>query len=118
MRSTLDLINELENEAENFIIVAIAVGFERETKFVFHKPGEQQQIMEQLNEAIQKGGEPIGLVGIRQDQATKSRTFYTRPLAEFQGEAWVEKYLDSLMGAIRVGFEEAGGVSVPKPQRN
>ncbi len=59
MRKTADLVNEMLSEAKTALIVAIVVGFEQETKFVFST---QKQPLRDLNDLIQKGGSPIGLL--------------------------------------------------------
>ena len=59
MRSTLDLIEELEMEADKATIAALAVGFESTTIFVISDQPDRQEL---LNEAVSNGGVPIGLV--------------------------------------------------------
>ena len=59
MRKTSDLIEEMLTEAKSAWLVAIAVGFENETKFVFSS---RRHPLEELNQLVQKGGSPIGLL--------------------------------------------------------
>ena len=58
MRTTAEVIAELETEAERFTHVALAVGFENTTLFIMS--GEDRKISK-LNQMIEQGGEPIGL---------------------------------------------------------
>ena len=66
MRKTSDLVNEMRPEAKGAWLVAIAVGFEKETKFVFSS---QKQPLGELNQLVQKGGSPIGLLRFDKDSA-------------------------------------------------
>ena len=59
MRKTSDLVNEMLKEAKGAWLVAIVVGFENETQFVFSS---QKQPLGELNRLVQKGGSPIGLL--------------------------------------------------------
>jgi hypothetical protein len=59
-RSTVDLIEELEQEAGDFTEVALAGGFESSTIFVFSSDADRQQ---KLYDAVIQGGEPIGFFG-------------------------------------------------------
>ncbi len=52
MRKTSDLVQEMRTEAKNAFLVAIAVGFENETKFVFSSSAHP---LEDLNKLVQSG---------------------------------------------------------------
>lgn len=119
-RTTKDLIDEFEGEAENFTIAAIAVAFKHETKFVFYKRGKQPSMLEQLNEEVNKGGEPVGIVGIRRGAAADTLSIGWRTFAELEGETWVENYFDGLMDAFLMGAKAIGAeiLSVPKHRRH
>lgn len=100
MRNTIDLITELDREAPKFFTISIAVGFERETKFVFANDPNRQRVLAEL---VQAGGEPVGLIGITQEPGLVSGyvvTGYTRPFEEFAGEPWVEEYLSQLTRTV------------------
>jgi hypothetical protein len=92
MRKTSDLVNEMLAEAKNAWLVAIAVGFEQETKFVFSS---QKQPLGDLNQLIQNGGSPIGL--LRFDKVDGSVQGSFRPFEEYANEEWAQKYLAGLL---------------------
>jgi len=92
MRKTSDLVNEMLTEAKKAWLVAIAVGFENETKFVFSS---QRHPLEELNQLVQKGGSPIGL--LRFDKETSAIQGSYRPFEEYENEAWVKDYLAGLL---------------------
>jgi len=96
MRKTTDLINEMLKEAKNAWLVAIAVGFENETRFVFSS---QKQPLGELNQLVQKGGYPIGLLRFVKE-GTEIQGSY-RPFDEYTDEDWVKKYLAGLLDNTR-----------------
>jgi hypothetical protein len=59
MRSTPDLIAELDEEAKNHWIVVMAVDLETSITFVQAK---DENRLAMLNSAIQEGGTPVGLI--------------------------------------------------------
>jgi hypothetical protein len=91
MRSTVDLIEELEMEAGNFTHVALAVGFEKTRTFIF---ADKPDRLQQLNDAVSAGGEPIGFLGI--DFHNRILSVQTRTLEEYETEEWAAKYLSAL----------------------
>jgi hypothetical protein len=102
-RTTADLIEELESEAQNFTMIALAVGFEKETKFVF---GTDAGKLEKLNRLIERGGKPIGYLG--QLVLEPGRTMIkTRPLEEYAAVEWVRRYLEALVASFGRELEEA-----------
>jgi hypothetical protein len=94
-RSTIDLIKELEQEAGNFTEVALAVGFESTTIFVFSSDPDRQQ---KLDDAVIQGGEPIGFFGY--DFHNKLLSVQTRAVADAD-EEWVGGYLNALTETFR-----------------
>jgi hypothetical protein len=92
MRKTSDLVNEMLNEAKNAWLVAIAVGFENDTRFVFSS---QKQPLGELNQLVQKGGSPIGLLRFDKE-GTEIQGSY-RPFEEYANEEWAKKYLAGLL---------------------
>jgi hypothetical protein len=92
MRKTSDLVNEMHAEAKNAWLVAIAVGFEGETKFVFSR---QKHPLEALNQMVQNGGSPLGLLRFEKDKTKVQGSF--RPFEEYASEEWVVKYLAGLL---------------------
>lgn len=92
MRKTSDLVEEMLTEAKNTWLVAIAVGFEKETKFVFSS---RRHPLEELNQLVQKGGSPIGLLRFDKENSTIQGSY--RPFEEYEKEEWVKNYLAGLL---------------------
>jgi hypothetical protein len=92
MRKTSDLVNEMRNEAKNAWMVAIAVGFESDTKFVFSST---RYPLEELNNLIKSGGSPIGLLRFDQE-GTELQGSY-RPFEEYENVTWAKEYLAGLL---------------------
>lgn len=92
MRKTADLINEMLTEAKNAYLVAIAVGFEDDTRFVFSS---QKQPLAALNQLVQKGGSPIGLLRFDKENSQVQGSY--RPFEEYANEEWAKKYLAGLL---------------------
>jgi hypothetical protein len=92
MRETSDLVGEMLAEAKTAWLVAIAVGFENDTKFVFSS---QMQPLAALNRLVEKGGYPIGL--LRFDKQNSKVEGSYRPFEEYANEEWVQKYLAGLL---------------------
>jgi len=92
MRKTSDLVNEMLAEAKNAYLVAIAVGFENDTQFVFSS---QKQPLGELNQLIKKGGSPIGLLRFDKENSQIQGSF--RPFEEYADEEWAKKYLAGLL---------------------
>jgi hypothetical protein len=99
MRSTADLIEELKNESDRFTRVALVVGFEASTEFVWKGDPEA---LEKLNSLVGTGGNPVGMIAYVFDP--ESVTYYTRRLEEYANEEWVENYLERLIGTIEEGM--------------
>jgi len=92
MKKTSDLVNEMLTEAKKAWLVAIAVGFENETKFVFSS---RRHPLEELNQLVQKGGSPLGLLRFDKENSTIQGSY--RPFEEYENEAWVKEYLAGLL---------------------
>lgn len=92
MRKTSDLINEMLAEAKKAWLVAIVVGFENETLFVFSS---QKQPLQELNRLVQKGGSPIGLLRFDKDGSDLQGSY--RPFEEYADAEWAKKYLAGLL---------------------
>lgn len=91
-RSTADLIRELEAEAEFCTTVALAVGFENTTLFVFSGANDN---LKTLNDMVLAGGEPIGLLRYHSHEDGHV-TIACRTLEEYAVEPWAQDYLESL----------------------
>jgi len=92
MRKTTDLITEMLQEAKSAWLVAIAVGFENDTQFVFSS---QKQPLGELNQLVQKGGSPIGLLRFDKENGVIQGSF--RPFEEYENEEWARNYLAGLL---------------------
>ncbi len=93
MRKTSDLVNEMLDEAKkNAWLVAIAVGFENETKFVFSST---RRPLEELNNLVKSGGSPIGLIRFDKEGTDLQGSY--RPFEEYEKEAWAKEYLAGLL---------------------
>jgi len=92
MRKTSDLVQEMVDEAKKAWLVAIAVGFQQETKFVFSSGSHH---LEDLNRLVKNGGSPIGL--LRFDKENSSVQGSYRPFEEYANESWVNEYLAGLL---------------------
>jgi hypothetical protein len=92
MRKTSDLVQEMRTEAKNAYLVAIAVGFENDTKFVFSSSAHP---LEDLNKLVQSGGAPLGLLRFEKENTTVQGSY--RPFEEYGNEPWVTGYLSGLL---------------------
>jgi len=92
MRETSDLVNEMRTEAKNAWLVAIAVGFEKETKFVFSS---STHPLEDLDTLVKTGGAPIGLLRFEKENTTVQGSY--RPFGEYENDPWVADYLSGLL---------------------
>lgn len=93
-RSTVDLAKELIERTA----AAIIVGFEKETKYIWRQSKELEVIVNELNELVVAGGEPIGLV------FQEGGRISLQPLREYSQAVWVRKYLTSLIGSIELAL--------------
>ena len=92
MRKTSELIDEMRAEAKNTWLVAIAVGFETETQFVFSS---RKHPLEELDQLVRKGGSPVGLLKFEKENSTVQGSY--RPFAEYENVDWAKRYLAGLL---------------------
>lgn len=92
MRKTSDLVNEMLREAKGAVVVAIAVGFADDTRFVFSTA---RQPLSELNRLIDRGGHPVGLLRFDREGLEIQGSF--RPFEEYAQEEWVKGYLSGLL---------------------
>ncbi|MDO9326957.1 MAG: hypothetical protein Q7T80_18570 [Methanoregula sp.] len=92
MRNTSDLVNEMLTEAKKSFLVAIAVGFPNETKFIFSSG---KFPLKDLNKLVQLGGSPIGLLRFEKENAMIQGSY--APFFEYEKEPWVGEYLAGLL---------------------
>jgi hypothetical protein len=100
-RTTVDLIEELEAEKNNFTDVALAIGFDSTTTFIF---ATEDGKLDKLNGAVEAGGEPVGFLGI--DIHNGLLSIQQHPLREYAEEEWVEQYLYTLASTLREKLKE------------
>ena len=92
MRKTSDLVDEMLAEAKKTWLVAVAVGFQNETKFVFSS---RKHPLEELDQLVKNGGSPIGLLRFDKEDTTIQGSY--RPFMEYENEEWAQKYLAGLL---------------------
>lgn len=103
-RPTTALIEELRAVAveDGIPFAAIIVGFERTTEFVLWN-GDAEAALRDLNEKVERGGEPIGLAGF--DLAETGGVIRMRPFEEYADEEWVDDFLNGLAGDFKLFAE-------------
>ncbi len=102
-RGTRDLIEELNRESKQFNLVALVVGFEKRSDFVY---ASDENSLEKLNGLLEAGGEPIGLIGITLDKNVG--IIRVRALQEYEDQEWVKGYLGELVATIGQGIIASG----------
>ena len=95
-RTPSDIIEEFDALIDEDLIrkkdmMALVVGFETETKFIFnHEPDK----LEKLNAMVESGGNPIGYMRI--EQSKEEMAIEAKPLIEYAEEEPIIKYLEDL----------------------
>jgi hypothetical protein len=97
MRTTIDLIHELEAEAQRFTGVALA-GFDKTTTFIF---ADDPKRLGKLNEAVEAGGQPVGMLAFNLEDGGHRLQLFSRPIAECTEMPMVQNYLNSLTQTLR-----------------
>jgi len=92
MRNTSDLVNEMLAEAKKTFLVAIAVGFTTETKFVFSSA---KFPLKDLNTLVKRGGFPVGLLRFEKEKTAIQGSYH--PFFEYEKEPWAGEYLAGLL---------------------
>jgi len=82
----------MQGEAKKAWLVAVAVGFENETKFVFSSG---KNPLEVLNSLVRQGGAPIGLLRFDKEDSSVQGSY--RPFEEYENQPWVNDYLAALL---------------------
>lgn len=104
MRSTEDLISELEQESKAHFTCSIAIGFADTSIFIRSTDANRLRL---LNEAITNGGIPLGLILV--DKLPGTVTVTHRIYPEYASEEQATEYMDGLMAGIEKQFK--GGLS-------
>jgi hypothetical protein len=108
-RTTADLVEELHESASRNDRAALVVGFDDRTEFVW---ATDPNPLNALNAHVRNGGDPLGVVtGLEYGRGATS--VRARPLAEYEGAEWVEKYLIEVLAAVRRSATESGIESGP-----
>ncbi len=102
-RTTKDLIEELDRESKKFTSLALVVGFEKHTDYVW---ASDKDGLAKLNDLVEAGGEPVGLIGAILD--SKIATIRARALQEYEDQEWVQRYLGELVQTIGQGIIASG----------
>jgi len=92
MRKTADLVEEMRTEAKSAWMVAIAVGFEDDTEFVFSS---SPRPLDELNMLVKRGGSPIGFLRFEKEGNEVQGSY--RPFFEYRGAEWAATYLAGLL---------------------
>lgn len=108
-RTTADLVAELHSTAARNDRAALVVGFDDRTEFVW---ASDPNALHALNAHVRNGGDPLGVVTGR-TQGHRSVSVRARPLAEYEGAEWVEKYLIEVLAAVRRSAAASGIRSGP-----
>jgi hypothetical protein len=91
LRSTTDLVVELQVRATDLTLAAIAVVNSDVTQFVFAIDDDP---VSKLNALIRAGGHPIGIVGAR--LGCESIAYHLHPFVEYQNNPQALAYLQTL----------------------
>jgi hypothetical protein len=96
MRSTKDLIVELDDEATKHWFVTMAIGFEHTTIFV---AASDENRLASLNSAVREGGIPVGLIAA--DKADHEITMMARAFPEHDASVDADGFLGALLNQVR-----------------
>jgi len=103
-RTTADLVAELHQAATDRAHAALVVGFDYRTEFVW---ASDPNALHVLNAHVRNGGDPLGLLTGQHDD-DGATAVCARPLAEYEDEEWVEKYLITLLAEVRRSAAASG----------
>ncbi len=90
MRTLKDLIDELQEKSQGSWLTMILVGFEKETKFVFHN---SKDPLSELKALVKAGGEPVAICRIEKT-GKGGLSVKVAPLQEYANEEWIYQYLE------------------------
>ena len=95
-RTTPELIEELDREAEGCALSAIIVGFDTTTAFVFAGDGNR---LRTLNTLYRRRGLPVGIVGLR--RVGTGLIYVYHPFREFTNRRGASEYLARFEDVVR-----------------
>ena len=109
-----DVAREVLGRTTFAVRVALVVGFERNTEFLWWAPPDDGDPLQKLNALVEAGGECVGLIGFTMGGGQGQ--VYARALADYGGGEWVGKYLASLTERFAAEARRLPGViAVEKP---
>jgi len=106
MRTTIELIDELQRDAELALGCFLVVGFEKTTLFV---AANEPDALGKLNGMVEMGGRPVGLIRMVKTRPQELR-IEVRSLDECKDDLEIESYLEGLAEQF-VQNAEAFGMS-------
>ena len=95
-RTPSDIIEEFDALIDEDLLhekdmIALVVGFETETKFIFnHEPDK----LHKLNAMVESGGNPVGYIRI--ERRGKEVSVEAKPLIEYAEQEQIKNYLEDL----------------------
>ena len=101
MRGTDELIAELEAEAKQHWGVYLAIGFENTSIFITASEADKHRL---LNEAIQLGGIPVGMIYADCDGeylVLKSRVYPEHAEAKAEARAFLTKVCEEIRASVQ-----------------
>jgi hypothetical protein len=98
-RSANGLVDEMMEESDKFSIIGIVVKFEVDSRIILYNPtAELEDFITKLKSLMEKGGAPIGFIGIK--QVREDGKIMSKPLGEFVDNLAICDYLREL--SIRI----------------
>ena len=97
MKSNNELVNALRAAPASWMDAAIVVAFDNRFEFVAE---DHPDPVNRLNSLQEQGGLPIGLAGV-QWSPYAGRAFVVQVFQEYKGQAWAQRYMDTLRGIVR-----------------
>jgi hypothetical protein len=92
MRTTLEIIDELQRDADGAFGCFLVVGFENTTLFV---AANEPDALSKLNGMVETGGDPIGLIRVVKAGPHELR-IEVRAFDEYKDDFEIEGYLERL----------------------
>jgi hypothetical protein len=101
VRTTIDLIEELNRESQGAVHCVLVVGFQNTTLFVYDS---DDNPLQNLNSMIQQGGEPVGFIRVIGEPGTLK--LESRPLHEYADDSSIAEYLSRLCDGVGNNLQE------------
>jgi hypothetical protein len=107
MRTTIELIDDLQREAEGALGCFLVVGFENTTLFV---ASNEPDALGKLNGMVEMGGHPVGMLRMLRGRPHELR-IEVRSLDECKNDSEVESYLERLAEQFIQNAADASGMT-------